>query len=98
MLRHLRLRRAPRTPRTIGVTLYTRPGCHLCEDARSLLESFQSRYVLSIDEVDITSDSDLVGRYELRIPVLAFADGPELGAPIEERALRRTLASLASQR
>jgi glutaredoxin len=58
------------TPR---VTLYGRPGCHLCDDAREHLR----RLELEFSEVDITSDDDLHARYLERIPVVAV-DGVEL--------------------
>jgi glutaredoxin len=59
------------------VTLYSRPGCHLCEDARVALERVQRRAPFTIDEIDITADDALHARYLERIPVVAL-DGEEL--------------------
>jgi hypothetical protein len=50
-------------------TLYVREGCHLCEDARVLLDEMLGRD--GWDMVDIGSDDDLLVRYAHRIPVLA---------------------------
>jgi hypothetical protein len=55
-------------------TLYVRDGCHLCEDAASVLDD-----MLGTDgwnSVDIATDDDLLVRYAHRIPVLVV-DGEE---------------------
>ena len=49
------------------VTLYTRPGCRLCDDARRELE--QAEPGVEIDEVDVDSDPELQARYGQHIPV-----------------------------
>jgi glutaredoxin len=59
------------------VTLYSRPGCHLCEEARAVLERVQRRAPFAIDEIDITHDDALHARYLERIPVVVL-DGEEL--------------------
>ena len=59
------------------VTLYSRPGCHLCDDARAALERVRAERPFALDEIDITSDDDLHARYLERIPVVAL-DGEEL--------------------
>lgn len=56
------------------VTLYGRPGCHLCDDARAALQRLQARVPFAIREVDITADDDLHRRYLERIPVIAIGD------------------------
>ena len=59
------------------VTLYTRPGCHLCEEVRATLENAQARAPFEIDEINIELDDVLHARYLERIPVVAI-DGEEL--------------------
>ena len=59
------------------VTLYSRPGCHLCEEARAVLERVRGTTPFTLDEVDIESDDALHARYLERIPVIAL-DGEEL--------------------
>ena len=59
------------------VTLYGRPGCHLCDDARAALQRVRARRPFALDEVDITRDDELHARYLERIPVVAL-DGEEL--------------------
>jgi glutaredoxin len=55
------------------LVLYGRPGCHLCDDARAVLQRIGHPF----DEVDIESDDELLARYLERIPVIAL-DGTEL--------------------
>ena len=59
------------------VTLYGRPGCHLCDDARAALERVRATRPFALEEVDIDADDDLFKRYLERIPVVAL-DGAEL--------------------
>ena len=59
------------------VTLYGRPGCHLCDEARSVLLDLRARVAFRLEEVDIDSDDELFKRYLERIPVVAL-DGEEL--------------------
>ena len=73
------------------ITLYTRPGCHLCEDAAELLDRLASRVPLAIVEVNILEDAGLFERYKHRIPVIAVEGGPTLAAPIREADLIRLL-------
>ena len=55
------------------VLFYTKPGCHLCEEAFQILLDVALDYPLTIEPVDITHEQnrDLEARYFLRIPVLA---------------------------
>jgi glutaredoxin len=73
------------------VTLYTRPGCHLCEDAADLLQRLAPRMKWAIVEVNILKDANLYERYKYSIPVVAIDDGPTLTAPIREEELLRWL-------
>ena len=59
------------------VTLYGRQGCHLCDDARAVLERLRARQPFALEAVDIESDPALHARYLERIPVIAV-DGEEL--------------------
>ena len=59
------------------VVLYARPGCHLCDDARAVIEAARAEVAFVFEEVDIESDDALVRDYGLRIPVVAV-DGDEL--------------------
>ena len=59
---------------TARVTLYTKPGCHLCDDARAVIEAVCADLGESFDEVDITGSAELMTRYGEESPV-TFVDG-----------------------
>jgi len=56
------------------VRLYSRPGCHLCDDARAIIERVCEQCGTSYDEVDITTSAELLHEYGEQIPV-TFVDG-----------------------
>ena len=67
------------------LVLYSRPGCHLCDDARVVLQRVGEPF----EEIDIESDDELLKRYLERIPVVAL-DGEELyDFFVDEQDLRR---------
>ncbi len=73
------------------VTLYTRAGCCLCEEARATLERLRARRPFALEEVDIEADDTLHARYLERLPVIAL-DGEELfDYEVDERALEARL-------
>jgi glutaredoxin len=74
------------------LTLYTKPGCHLCEQAASALQALRSELDFKLVECDITTDDRLLRAYFERIPV-GVLDGQELFSYfMDESSLRRTLA------
>jgi glutaredoxin len=73
------------------ITLYGKPGCHLCEDARAALERVRAGRGFELEEVDVSLDPALNRRYGERIPVLAL-DGEELFEFfVDEESLRERL-------
>jgi uncharacterized membrane protein len=76
----------------IKVTLYSRQGCHLCEQARADLDQLRKKIPHQLEVVDIESDTDLLRQYALEIPVVAA--GPfRLKAPFTLQELEVTLAA-----
>ncbi|KIY23751.1 glutaredoxin family protein [Mesobacillus subterraneus] len=59
------------------VKLYSRPRCHLCENAHQILEELQQNWNFTIEEINIDDDSELVEKYGITIPVIEL-DGEEL--------------------
>jgi glutaredoxin len=69
--------------------LYTRRGCHLCDDARAVLE----RHGLLVEPIDIDQDPELVARYTHEVPVV-WIDGQErFRGRVNEVLLKRLLES-----
>ncbi|MEN9381011.1 MAG: hypothetical protein RIR99_845 [Actinomycetota bacterium] len=52
------------------VTIYSRKGCHLCEDAHQLLASVQEELAFEIDLIDIDGDAELIKLYSDQVPVI----------------------------
>ncbi len=58
------------------VTIYGKPGCHLCDEARAVIQQVRAGRSFELCEIDITLDPGLNRRYGERIPVIAI-DGVE---------------------
>jgi glutaredoxin len=77
------------------VTLYGKPGCHLCEEARQVVDAVRAQHPFDLEEVDITRDPTLERLYRERIPVLAIDGEEALELVIERSELEERLASMA---
>ncbi len=76
---------------TARVTLYTRPGCHLCAQAREVVERVCDDLGETYEEVDITTDAALLERFTEEIPV-TFVDGRQHDFwRVDEQRLRAAL-------
>jgi glutaredoxin len=82
----------PRARFVIAVTLYSRPGCHLCDDMKAVVaRAIAGRVDVALEEVDISSDPALEARYGLKIPVL-LVDGRKVAKyRVDEGVVRRAL-------
>jgi glutaredoxin len=58
------------------VIIYSRPGCHLCEEAKQAMEAAECSDEYTLAEINIESDPDLLRRYQNDIPVISI-DGVE---------------------
>jgi glutaredoxin len=67
------------------VLLYTRRGCHLCEEAKTLL----LRHGLAPREIDIDQDAELRERYNECVPVVVIDGRERFRGRVDERLLRR---------
>lgn len=78
----------------VRVTLYTRRGCHLCDDAKSFLVDEQKRLGFILSEVDIDSNADLRERFDTCIPVIVVNDKERFRGGIQPILWRRLVQSL----
>jgi glutaredoxin len=76
----------------IAVTLYSRPGCHLCDEMKALVTKVARRIQMSIAEIDITTDPALERQYGEEIPVLMIDGSKAAKYRIDEQTLLRILA------
>lgn len=74
--------------------LYTRVGCHLCDEARDAISKLPSRYKLAVAEVDVDDRQEDQAMYGDKVPVLVIEHGPSIESFITEKTLRSTLDRL----
>ncbi len=75
------------------VTLITREGCHLCDDASLLLRELRDELGFGYDEVDVDADRDRRNEYSDRVPVILI-DGKEHGYwRVEEARFRAAVTA-----
>jgi len=73
------------------ITVYTAPGCHLCEEATVMLRKLRAEFFFELAERDITCQESLHRLYFERIPVVTL-DGEEVCEyVVEEQHLRERL-------
>jgi glutaredoxin len=77
--------------KAVSVTLYGKPGCHLCDDARLILERINETITLEVDEVDIRSDPVLFRRFDIYIPVIEIDGEIVAQAPISKDKLHAVI-------
>lgn len=70
---------------THHIQLYTKEGCPLCDEVREMLRHLGSKFSITTQETDITTDSALYERYKNIIPVVVIDGEFTLGARIEEK-------------
>jgi glutaredoxin len=80
---------APAEP--LEVTLYTRPGCHLCEEAKLQIAPLLAEFGARLREVNIDADPELRERYNLDVPVIFLADRKLAKHRIDPSQFRRQL-------
>ncbi|MDB1087883.1 glutaredoxin family protein [Streptomyces sp. ACA25] len=87
------LRSRPKPPQDHTVTLIGKPGCHLCDDARAVIEEVCGELGVSWEEKDITQDPELHRRYWEEIPVV-LVDGEQHDFwRVKPERLRRALGA-----
>jgi glutaredoxin len=62
------------TPSKARVVLYTKPGCHLCEEMKAEIARAGCPDLFTLTEIDIESDPELFERYRYDIPVVTIND------------------------
>jgi glutaredoxin len=78
------------------VTLYGKPGCHLCEDARRVIDQVRAEHEFELREVDISRDAGLFRDYGERIPVVAVDGAEEFELFVDPEGLARALDRVRS--
>ena len=79
---------------TTLITIYSRPGCHLCDEMKEVVTRTIQRFTgrAQIEEIDISTDPALEARYGLEIPVLMVDGRKAAKYRVTEAELTRLLA------
>ena len=76
--------------RNLNVLLYTRAGCHLCEEARDVLSEFG----ISPTIIDIDGDPKLRERFDTCVPVVEIDGQVRFRGRVDPKLLRRVIRSV----
>jgi glutaredoxin len=75
------------------VTLIGKPGCHLCDDARVVVEKVAAEVGAVVEEQDITQDEALYARYWEQVPVVLVDGAQHTFWRVDEKRLRAALTA-----
>ncbi len=73
------------------VTLYSKPGCHLCDDALRVLQRVQKLQPFALEEINIQEDPALLAEYGEQIPVVMLNGTFLFEYTVDEARLRQLL-------
>ena len=73
------------------LTLYGKPGCHLCDDARAAVDRVTAHREVPLEQVDVSLDPVLNARYGERIPVLELDGETVFEFFVDEGVLQQRL-------
>lgn len=76
---------------SVRLTIFSGPGCSLCDKAKLLVERVARDVPLEIEEVDISQDPELFERYRYAIPVIALDGREVMAGKVTEFWLRKAL-------
>jgi glutaredoxin len=80
----------------VKLTIYGRTDCHLCDEARHVIDRVAQGLPIEVREIDIESHDDLLREYLARIPVVAHAGQVWFEFEVSEARLRELVRSAAS--
>ena len=89
-------RKPPTEP--LEVTLYTRPGCHLCDEAKLQIAPLLAEFGVRLREVNIDANPELRERYNADVPVIFLADRKIAKHRVDPNQFRRQLLEACRSR
>jgi len=75
------------------ITIYSKPDCHLCDDAKAILKKVSTDFVFTLTEINIEENPETYEKYKYDIPVVFVDDVRLFKGKIEETKLRKALSS-----
>jgi thioredoxin-like negative regulator of GroEL len=82
-------------PDPLALIIYSRPGCHLCEEMKTLVTRVisQTRSAARLEEINVETDADLERQFGLEIPVLLLEGKKVAKFRVSEEVLTRLLTA-----
>jgi glutaredoxin len=81
-------------PPSIQIEIYSRPGCHLCDEAKAVIEPFTRRYRIDLRVTDVDSDEALRQAYGSDIPVVMINGKEAFRHRVDADSLERKIKEL----
>ena len=81
-------------PEPIRIDIYSRPGCHLCDEAKAAIEPFRERYAVVLRTINVESSADLENRYGSDIPIVLVNGEEAFRHRVDRTELERKLKAL----
>ena len=81
----------------IQIDIYSRPGCHLCDEAKEVVERVRARFPFSLRVINIETDPELETRYGEQIPVVFNNGNKAFKYHVDEAELEKKVKKLWKQ-
>lgn len=99
MLRRLKdLFTPPKLGAGLVVEIYSKPDCHLCDEAKAELVRLQRRWPFRLQEVNIAESAQMLEEFGARIPLVWVEGKLACKFRVEEKRMQRALAAAARTR
>jgi glutaredoxin len=79
---------------TIDVAIYSRPGCHLCDEAKETIERVRRRVQFGLRVINIETDAELVKEYGEQIPVVLINGNKAFKYRVDEAEFEKRVKRL----
>jgi glutaredoxin len=84
-------------PDTLQIDLYSRPGCHLCDEAKGVIERARVRFGFDLRVIDIETDPELERKHGEEIPVVFINGQKAFKYHVDEAALEKRVKRLCKK-
>ena len=78
----------------VQIDIYSRPGCHLCDDAKEVVERVRLRFPFSLRVIDVETDPELEKAYGEQIPVVFINGNKAFKYHVDEHELEQKVKRL----
>ena len=78
----------------VQIDIYSRPGCHLCDEAKAIIELVQRRFPFELRVINIEQDSELEKQYGSDIPVVTINGNKAFKYRVDEAELEKKVKRL----